>query len=238
MPPTADPGASLPAHGRGGSTYYASTYRQPAPAASQPPSTPQPSASAASQPPSMPQPPLTHQPPAFPPIPEFPTPPPFLSSEPPRADAFPTPPLPVGAGPMAPTRRRRIPPVVVFGVLAGVLLLCAAGSVTTYLLLAHRHSGAGPSSAGPPGSAVQPGDEEAVTGDLARFKQGDCLTVEPSTNHVTAAPCTTTGAYRVLLRRDGTIDDAVCRSTEATASLHQDGPGAADDFVLCVAPVA
>ena len=42
---------------------------------------------------------------------------------------------------------------------------------------------------------------------------------------------------KVLLRKDGTIDDSVCETTEATMSLYEDADGTARDFVLCVGPV-
>ena len=40
-----------------------------------------------------------------------------------------------------------------------------------------------------------------------------------------------------MLRKDGTIDDSVCQTTEATMSLYEDADGTARDFVLCVGPV-
>jgi hypothetical protein len=87
--------------------------------------------------------------------------------------------------------------------------------------------------------AAQPtggaGTEEEVTGDLSKFKQGDCLTVDDA-NNVEAANCTDAGAYKVLLRKDGTIDNSVCESTDATMSLYEDAQGTTRDLVLCVGP--
>jgi hypothetical protein len=75
-----------------------------------------------------------------------------------------------------------------------------------------------------------------VEGDLARFKVGDCLTITGAENNVNPAACTAGGAYEVLLRRDGTTDEKVCDSTDATEILYQDGVGTRNDLVLCVAP--
>jgi len=90
-----------------------------------------------------------------------------------------------------------------------------------------------------PPATQQGGGEEDVSGDLSGFKQGDCLTVdEAKNNRVEKANCTDAGAQKVLLRMDGTLDDAVCHSTEATFSLSQDATGTVRDFVLCVGPVS
>ena len=79
---------------------------------------------------------------------------------------------------------------------------------------------------------------ESVEGDLDKFKTGDCLTIKDPNNTVKSAKCTDAGAYKVLLRKDGTADDEVCADTEATTSLSQDDTGTKNDFVLCVGPVA
>jgi hypothetical protein len=154
----------------------------------------------------------------------------------------------------------------VIGVLAVVLVLGIVGGAAVYFMFLAGDSLAGDSPAGndrpaavgspsstgsasavastqtaaatSPPAAQQGGGEEAVSGDLSGFKQGDCLTVdEAKNNRVAKAKCTDTGAQKVLLRKDGTLDDAVCQSTEATFSLSQDATGSTRDFVLCVGPV-
>ncbi|GAA0963317.1 hypothetical protein GCM10009558_082310 [Virgisporangium aurantiacum] len=89
-----------------------------------------------------------------------------------------------------------------------------------------------------PHGIVLPGGEQEVSGDLSGYKQGDCLTVdEADDNKVEKAKCTDPGAQKVLLRKNGTLDDSVCDTTDATFSLSQDAPGSTKDFVLCVGPV-
>jgi hypothetical protein len=148
---------------------------------------------------------------------------------------------------------------IVIGVLAVVLVLCVGGGAAAYFFFiaeetpADRPAAAISPSAiesvaasAPPASSPSPsasaskrpaGGEEEVSGDLSGYKQGDCLTVdEADDNRVTKARCTDPDAHKVLLRKNGTLDDSVCQSTEATFSLSQDASGTARDFVLCVGP--
>jgi hypothetical protein len=142
-------------------------------------------------------------------------------------------------------------PLIIVGVVVGVLLLfCAAGVLIVGLGAAVDDSSAperaapaasteppaSPRSAAPatPGTTNTP-TEESIEGDLARFKVGDCLTITGADNTVNPAKCTDSGAYKVLLRRDGTTDQKVCDSTDATDFLYQDGAGTSRDLVLCVA---
>jgi hypothetical protein len=173
--------------------------------------------------------------------------------------AFPVSGMPFSPGPAAPARPNRNLPILL-GLLAVVLVLGIGGGTAVYVFFLAGDSPAGPvdrpaavetSSSGPAGTvastptaaatspaAPPPGGEEEVSGDLSGFRQGDCLTVDQAKNNrVAKAKCTDPGAQKVLLRKNGTLDDSVCQSTKATFSLSQDATGSAKDFVLCVGPV-
>jgi hypothetical protein len=169
------------------------------------------------------------------------------------------------AGPAAPPARRGLAGPILFGVVAAVLMLAAMGAAGLYFTRAGGDDTADPPaatgpagapasagastrpSAGPPAGDQAAGDqasgdktaggEGAITGDLSGFRTGDCLTVNDTDDHVAPARCTDADAYEVLLRRDGTTDEAVCQATDAVMSLYEDGPGTSRDLVLCVGPV-
>jgi hypothetical protein len=134
----------------------------------------------------------------------------------------PSPPSP--PGPPSPARRGKALPILI-GVLGMVLVLFVAAGFVAYRTFFD-------------GVKAPSRTAEEVTGDLSRYKTGDCLSVDDATNNVEPATCSDAGAYKVLLRKDGTIDDSVCRSTDATMSLYEDADGTARDFVLCVGPAA
>jgi hypothetical protein len=152
---------------------------------------------------------------------------------------------------------------IVVGVLAVVLVLCIGGGAAAYFFfVADGSPGDGDRQAavgsptdvgsasatpavGAPAASSTPtkqpggGGEETVSGDLSGYRQGDCLTVDESDdNRVEKAECTDAGAYKVLLRKDGTLDDSVCANTRAEFTLSQDASGTARDFILCVGPVS
>jgi hypothetical protein len=143
-------------------------------------------------------------------------------------------------------------PLIIVGVVVGVIVLVCAAGVALVALGAAVDDGSGTDRAGAAGSAAPPAStqaaapptpgattpptEESIEGDLAKFKVGDCLTITGTENSVNPAKCTDSGAYKVLLRRDGTTDEDVCDSTDATDVLYQDGVGTSRDLVLCVAP--
>ncbi|HCT78855.1 MAG TPA: hypothetical protein DGT23_20300 [Micromonosporaceae bacterium] len=81
--------------------------------------------------------------------------------------------------------------------------------------------------------------DESVEGDLEKFKAGDCLTInEAKNNEVKPAKCTVAGAFKVLLRKDGTISEDACAQTDYTETLYSDDPATtSQDLVLCIAPV-
>jgi hypothetical protein len=184
--------------------------------------------------------------------PTQPLPPPYgYPSQPMPGPGIPGP----GMNGMPGQRPRSKGPLIIVGAVLGVLvLICALGIVTARLLLtADDDAGAeradpppavsaSEEPTSPPETPEDPEDtadptEESVEGDLARFKAGDCLTITGPENTVNPAACTASGAYKVLLRRDGTTDEKVCDSTEATEILYQDGAGTSKDLVLCVVEV-
>jgi hypothetical protein len=143
-------------------------------------------------------------------------------------------------------------PLIIGGAVLGVLVLVCAMGVLLVQLGSSADDDGGPQRAGPANTSQPPTStpttrpatpdatnsptEESIEGDLTRFSVGDCLTITGADNTVNPAKCTDSGAYKVLLRRDGTTDEKVCDSTEATDILYQDGTGTSKDLVLCVAP--
>ena len=131
-----------------------------------------------------------------------------------------------------PARRRSKAPLIIGIVAVAFLAICGLG-VVVVAVAANSSSDAKDTTSE---SSLEP-STEAVQGDLAKYKAGDCLTID-GTNKVTSASCTTKNAYKVLLRKDGTTSDTACENTEATNSLYQkDSRSTAHDFVLCIAPV-
>jgi len=142
-------------------------------------------------------------------------------------------------------------PLIIVGVVLGVIVLVCAAGVFLVALGAAVDDNSAPERAGAAGSAEPPASprtatpttpgvtnsptEESIEGDLADFNVGDCLTITGAENTVKPARCTDSGAYKVLLRRDGTTDEKVCDGTNATEVLYQDGVGTSSDLVLCVA---
>jgi hypothetical protein len=154
-------------------------------------------------------------------------------------------PPPTGSPPRPARRGRALP--ILLAVLGVVLVLFVGAGVVAYRTFfdgvkTPTDSTAGtpttPPAAQPSAQATGAGTAEEVTGDLSRYKVGDCLTVDDATNNVEPATCADAGAYKVLLRKDGTIDDSVCQRTDATMSLYEDADGTTRDFVLCVGPAA
>jgi hypothetical protein len=157
-----------------------------------------------------------------------------------------------GPGVYGPPPSRSRAPLIIVGAVLGVLVLVCALAVFVVRLGATADGDDGTERAGPAPTSEAPATtptapptgpsaddsptEESVEGDLARFKVGDCLTITGAENTVNPAGCTDSGAYKVLLRRDGTTDEKVCDSTDATEILYQDGAGTSRDLVLCVAP--
>jgi hypothetical protein len=162
-----------------------------------------------------------------------------------QAGVYPGQPFPGPGGQGRPSRSRT--PLIIVGAILGVLVLVCAMGVLLVGLGSTAGDGAGSERADPVGASERPTGtprnpdgsdsptEESVEGDLARFKIGDCLTITGAENNVKPARCTDGGAYKVLARRDGTTDERVCDSTDATEILYQDGIGTSDDLVLCVA---
>jgi hypothetical protein len=150
-----------------------------------------------------------------------------------------------GPGYQAQPSRGRTPLIIAGAVAGALLVVCALAVVLVRLgIPSDDKSGSAPigkasASERPTATPTTPSDtdaptEESVEGDLTRFSVGDCLTITGAENTVSPATCTDSGAYKVLLRRDATTDQAVCDSTEATQALYQDADGTSEDLVLCV----
>jgi hypothetical protein len=159
---------------------------------------------------------------------------------------------PMGAPVPPPPKKSKAPLIV--GIVAAVVLLCCGGGIVGVIYYSNNSTdstnddiGSGPTGrpttpgrTGTPRSTSTPStnsSEESVEGDLDQFKTGDCLTISGVNNNVKPAKCTDTGAYKVLLRKDGTTSDTACDGTDATETLYQDGEGTSEDFVLCVKAV-
>jgi hypothetical protein len=170
--------------------------------------------------------------------PTVPLPPPY---------GYPAQPVP-GPGMPARPSRSRAPLIIVSAVLGVLVLMCAVGIFVARLAITADDDTGSERADPPPGTSASEEPtappatadgtasptEESVEGDLARFNVGDCLTITGPENTVNPAACSASGAYKVLLRRDGTTDEKVCDSTDATEILYQDGAGTSRDLVLCV----
>jgi hypothetical protein len=150
--------------------------------------------------------------------------------------------MPLGP-PSAPKRGNRTPLIIGIAIGVALLLCCGIGGIAFFL---SRGDNTGSNSADPPTgntttratphpSATSSKDE--VQGDLARYKTGDCLTID-SANNVKPAKCSTPGAYKVLRRKDGTLLESACDGTDATDYLTNDQLGTTRDFVLCIVKVS
>jgi len=131
---------------------------------------------------------------------------------------------------------------LILGIIGAVVVLCIAGVIVLAVIgkkagddLAASTSTTATSTPrkNPSGNP----SEQSVEGDLERYKAGDCLTITGTDNTVKPAKCTDAGAYKVVLRKDGTTSETACDKTDATETLYQDGTGTANDLILCVKPV-
>ncbi|AVT39891.1 hypothetical protein C6W10_29440 [Plantactinospora sp. BB1] len=149
--------------------------------------------------------------------------------------------------PVPPPKKSKAP--LVIGIVLGVVLLCCGGGIASYLWAGDDEpsnvaasdetpSPTASAKATPPKGKPSPTPgEESIEGNLDQFKKGDCLTIDEATDEVDEASCGTKGALKVLLRKDGTIKESACESTDYTQYLYQDGAiGTLEDFILCVAP--
>jgi hypothetical protein len=145
---------------------------------------------------------------------------------------------PFPAGPPQPPKKRSKAPLII-GIVVGVLVLCCGGGALALALSGNddKTSAAGSGSPSPSASSTGATEGDVTGDDLDQFKTGDCMTIENGTNEVTAAKCTVPGAYKVLLRKDYTVDDAACDDTDATDTLTSDQDGISHDLILCIAPV-
>lgn len=160
----------------------------------------------------------------------------------PSAPSSPTGPAQPGA-PVGPKKSKA--PLIV-GIVLGVVLLCCGGGTALYFIADDKAadldslagSEVGPDGPSPGGEAQPTPSDESVEGNLDQFKTGDCLTIDEATDEVDEASCGTKGALKVLLRKDGTISESACSTTDYTQYLYQDGTlDTLEDFILCVGPV-
>ncbi|MCW6010201.1 hypothetical protein K1W54_37485 [Micromonospora sp. CPCC 205371] len=150
----------------------------------------------------------------------------------PPATAWPQPPY--VAPPPPPRKSGGGKVLLIAGIAAGgLLLLCVGGGLIVALTADDLKLPDTSTTA----NAADPTADEDIQGNIDKYQKGDCLTINAD-NDVREAECTATGAYQVLLRKDGTIAESACDNTDATESLYQDGAiGTKDDFILCIAPV-
>ena len=129
---------------------------------------------------------------------------------------------------------------LILGIIGAVVLLCVAGVVVLAVIgnkAADDLAAGANATTSAPKKPNSTSSEQSVEGDLERYKAGDCMTITGGDNTVKPAKCTDPGAWKVLLRKDGTTSDTACDNTDATQVLYQDGTGTKDDLVLCVKEV-
>jgi hypothetical protein len=156
---------------------------------------------------------------------------------------------PAGFPPPPVKKKSKLP--LILGLVAGaILLVCGLGVVAVLVAgqtdtdepLAVATSGAPSASTSPAGDAAPKASAsstlEPIEGDLEKFKKGDCLTMTGADKKVDEAKCTAPGAYRVLLKKTGTLADAACEGTDASYILTNDVLGTSGDFVLCIGKVS
>ncbi|GAA3766300.1 hypothetical protein GCM10022225_60790 [Plantactinospora mayteni] len=152
---------------------------------------------------------------------------------------------PAQFGTPVPPKKSKAP--LIIGIVLGVVLLCCGGGTALALWAGDDETDPGVAASESPdapspkttpkGKASPTPEEDSIEGDLDKFKKGDCLTIDEITDEVEEASCGAKGALEVLLRKDGTISESACESTDYTQYLYQDGTiGTLQDFILCVAP--
>ncbi|GIG90779.1 LppU/SCO3897 family protein [Plantactinospora endophytica] len=179
------------------------------------------------------------------------------ASEPyPQASGYPSQPgspagpvAPASFGEPVPPKKSKAP--LIIGIVLGVVLLCCGGGTAAVLwagddgdpanVAGEQSPSPSPKASGkttpPKGKPSPTPGEETIEGNLDQFKKGDCLTIDEATDEVEESSCGAKGALKVLLRKDGTIKESACESTDYTQYLYQDGTiGTLQDFILCVGP--
>ncbi|MEO3924015.1 hypothetical protein ABGB07_09170 [Micromonosporaceae bacterium B7E4] len=241
--PSHDPRHSGQPGGYGGPAGGGSGYPPPSSGSYPPSSGSYPQSSAGSYPPPSSSGPYPQSPESYPQASGYPS-----SGADPSAPSSPAGPAPQFGTPVPPKKSKA--PLVV-GIVLGVVLLCCGGGTAAALWAGDDD--ADPSNVAasdetpspkpstkttpPRGKASPTPEEESIEGNLDQFKKGDCLTIDEATDEVEEASCGTRGALKVLLRKDGTIKESACESTDYTQYLYQDGTiGTLQDFILCVGP--
>jgi hypothetical protein len=132
---------------------------------------------------------------------------------------------------------------LVLGIIGGVLALCCVGGVVAVLVSnPQTDTTTGGTTPTTRGAAPEPSDSDiTVRGDLDKLRKGDCFVEKPGiikdSPVVRKASCTDPGAYQVLLRVEGTIEESACEETDYTTYYYRDADKKADQYIVCVKEV-
>jgi hypothetical protein len=121
-------------------------------------------------------------------------------------------------------------------VVGALVLLCCCGSLFAVYkwgsdVFAGAVFGGNDKPVGKPGDDGMPADPN----DAAYASVGDCVVDAPTTefpDQMAKAPCSTSGAYKVKNRYNGTVDTGRCHSDDGWYRENHDGTD--HDFVLCI----
>lgn len=122
---------------------------------------------------------------------------------------------------------------MIIGIVAAVIVLCCGGGALALYV------GGDSITKAAEDAASEAADD--VPTNVDDVKTGQCITLEGTDDNPVAEPvkCTDPGAKKVLLRKDGTVDEAACKGTDYTEIYAADYEGGtSDDYILCVKPVA
>lgn len=145
---------------------------------------------------------------------------------------------PVGGPPAAdatPKKKSKTP--LVLGIVAAVIVLCCGGGA----LALYAGGDSLKDAASDAASAAASEAANDLPASVDDVKTGQCITLEGTDDNPVAEPveCTDPKAYTVLLRKEGTTDEAACKGTDYTEIYAMDIVGETrGDYILCVKPVA
>jgi len=133
---------------------------------------------------------------------------------------------------------------LVLGIVGGALALCCVGGVVAVLVSNPQTDTTAGGTTSPTGGAAVPetgNSDTEVRGDLDKLRKGDCFVEKPGiikdSPVIRKASCTDPGAYKVLLRVDGTIDESACDDTDYTSYYYQESDKKSRQYVVCVKEV-
>ncbi|MGH3656224.1 MAG: LppU/SCO3897 family protein [Micromonosporaceae bacterium] len=136
--------------------------------------------------------------------------------------------------PAAPKKSKA--PLIIGIIVAIVLVCCGGGTLAIYLAGDAAKKAAEEGNTG--GGTEDDGSD--IPSTIDDVQAGDCITMEGTDDAPDAKPaeCNAKGAYEVLLRKDGTLDEKVCEKTDYTEVFMSDVIGeTSTDYILCVKPV-